>query len=285
MTFWKTLISVQILLVIVTGCQTTNSNKSTSNNNINVSEIKNSLHEDGLGILKFNEPSPLISKNAKAPISVLKGPDTDSSVIKFQLKHGDCGEEPNWSDCDNDRERSELTFEKEIAKKEKWYKFKLYFTTTHKQAHPSPLSIIQWKRFSKPSRTLVMFLHLQSGLWFNQNGDTFYNSHKALVKEKDLYNRWIEVIFNTNWHPDRGKGFMRVWINGEKKVDFEGVSHSPNGEKLSLRFGLYSSWLKRFRKLFPDEKHPTREVYFDAVKGSTNCEGPLSRSRCILLKN
>ena len=46
-----------------------------------MSEIKNSLHEDGLGILKFNEPSPLISKNAKAPISVLKGPDTDSSVI------------------------------------------------------------------------------------------------------------------------------------------------------------------------------------------------------------
>lgn len=64
-TFWKTLISVQILLVIVTGCQTTNSNKSTSNNNINVSEIKNSLHEDGLGILKFEEPSPLISKTQK----------------------------------------------------------------------------------------------------------------------------------------------------------------------------------------------------------------------------
>ena len=54
MTFWKTLISVQILLVIITGCQTTNSNKLTSNNNINVSEIRNSLREDGLGILKFN---------------------------------------------------------------------------------------------------------------------------------------------------------------------------------------------------------------------------------------
>ena len=39
-TFGKTLIQVQVLLVIVTGCQTTNSNKSTSNNNINVSEIK-----------------------------------------------------------------------------------------------------------------------------------------------------------------------------------------------------------------------------------------------------
>ena len=39
---------------------------------------------------------------------------------------------------------------------------------------------------------------------------------------------------------------------------------------------------KKVNKSFPNVY---THDYFDAVKGSTNCEGLLSRSRCILLKN
>ena len=267
-----------------------NFNVSDSYNNINVSEIEFALREDGLGILGFDGIHDLTSPTAKKPILVTKDTNSNNSVIKFQLRHGDCGEEPNFSDCDNHRERAELVFEKEVAQKEKWYRFKIYFPSSHNPTSPANLSIIQWKRNranitgARSSLVLVQFQQRRSGLVFNRNGGTFKHSNIVLVTEEELYNRWIEIVFNTNWHPDNKKGFMRVWVNGQQKVNAMGASHSHNGEKLNLRLGLYSSALYRFTDAFPKEKHPTREIYFDAIKGSYNCEDIFDAARCRLLK-
>lgn len=262
-----------------------NFNVSDSYNNINVNEIEFALREDGLGILGFEGIHRLTSTTAKKPILVTKDTNSNNSVIKFQLRHGDCGEEPKFSDCENHRERAELVFEKEVDQKEKWYRFKIYFPSSHNPTSPAKLSIIQWRRYTKSSSyTLVQFQQRRSGLVFNRNGDTFLDSNIALVTEEELYDRWIEIVFNTNWHPDSKKGFMRVWVNGQQKVNVMGASHSYDGGKLDLRLGLYSSWLYRFTDAFPTEKHPKREIYFDAIKGSYNCEDIFDAARCRLLK-
>jgi len=262
-----------------------NFNVSDSYNNINVNEIEFALREDGLGILGFEGIHWLTSTTAKKPILVTKDTNSNNSVIKFQLRHGDCGEEPKFSDCENHRERAELVFEKEVDQKEKWYRFKIYFPSSHNPTSPAKLSIIQWRRYTKSSSyTLVQFQQRRSGLVFNRNGDTFLDSNIALVTEEELYDRWIEIVFNTNWHPDSKKGFMRVWVNGQQKVNVMGASHSYDGGKLDLRLGLYSSGLYRFTDAFPTEKHPKREIYFDAIKGSYNCEDIFDAARCRLLK-
>ena len=262
-----------------------NFNVSDSYNNINVNEIKFALREDGLGILGFEGIHRLTSTTAKKPILVTKDTNSNNSVIKFQLRHGDCGEEPKFSDCENHRERAELVFEKEVDQKEKWYRFKIYFPSSHNPTSPAKLSIIQWRRYTKSSSyTLVQFQQRRSGLVFNRNGDTFLDSNIALVKEEELYDRWIEIVFNTNWHPDSKKGFMRVWVDGQQKVNVMSASHSYDGGKLNLRLGLYSSGLYRFTDSFPTKKHPKREIYFDAIKGSYNCEDIFDAARCRLLK-
>ena len=82
------------------------------------------------------------------------------------------------------------------------------------------MSLIQWKRHN-PSKVLVMFQHTHAGLTFNRNKDSFEDSHIILKSNNVLLGQWTEIIFNTNWHPDEDKGFMKVWIDGILKIDFK----------------------------------------------------------------
>ena len=86
--------------------------------------------------------------------------------------------------------------------------------------------------------------------WFNRNGDSFKDSYVVLKRNEELLGNWTEIIFSTNWHPDPEKGFMKVWIDGKLKVDFKGVSNTKKGKELSLRYGLYSSSMSRYKTVF-----------------------------------
>jgi len=59
---------------------------------------------------------------------------------------GECGQEPNWNDCPNDRERTELYYGDESWKKERWYRFYLYLPKDYNSIAPAKMSLIQWKR-------------------------------------------------------------------------------------------------------------------------------------------
>ena len=248
--------------------RTSNNSSIKTNKGLSLQAVKKALYEDDIGKLQFLEPHPLISPVAKAPVQSSNYSIMNEHSLHFQLHHGECGEEPKWSDCDNNRERTELTFRKEIPKKEKWYRFLINIPKSHNQLAPAKLSLIQWKRYSKPSRTMIMFQHTAAGLVFNRNGDTFRDSYIVLVSEEDLYERWIEIVFNTNWHPNKDKGYMKVWVDGELKIDFAGVSHASTAEKLSLRFGLYSSFLHQYA----GKEFPKREIYFDGIRSETSCK-------------
>ena len=204
------------------------------------SEIKKALKQDGFGEIIPEELHPLISPNAKNPISVSGNSIIGDKSIKFEVNNGECGEEPKSSDCDTDRERSEIYYSHEKWKKEKWYKFNIFLPKDYNSIAPAKMSLIQWKRHN-PSKVLVMFQHTHAGLTFNRNKDSFEDSHIILKSNDVLLGQWTEIIFNTNWHPDEDKGFMKVWIDGILKIDFKGTSNTSKGEELNLRYGLYLS--------------------------------------------
>jgi hypothetical protein len=246
------------------------------NKNIDASAIRKALAEDGLGLLRFEIPSTLISPTAKAPVSISEKSFLGKKSIKFQLHHGDCGEEAHWNDCKNDRERTELLFEKESPYQEKWYRFVIYIPSTNKSVAPSKLHFIQWRTLSKPGKVVMMFMQLGPGLIFHRSADSFRDSYLLLVSEHNLYDRWIEIIVNTNWHHDPTKGFTKVWVDGEMKVDFQGPSYPQSKESFSLRYGLYSSYLYVYKNVSGKTVIPTREVFFDGVKSERSCEKLLS---------
>jgi len=248
------------------------------------SEVKKALKEDGYGKAIPETFHHLNSPKAINPVSVSDFSIIGDKSIRFESNDGECGKEPKWNDCTNDRERSELYYKKKPWKKERWYRFYIYLPKDYNSIAPAKMSLIQWKRH-KPSKVLVMFQHMHGGLTFNRNGDSFEDSYVVLKRNEKLLGNWTEIIFTTNWHPDPEKGFMKVWIDGKLKVDFKGVSNTKKGKELSLRYGLYSSSMSRYKKVFETETMPQRVIFFDGVKEEKSCEKLIDETSCQSLKS
>ena len=244
-----------------------------------ITEVKRSVNEDGDGILKLKEFHALNAPHAINPVSVSDFSIIGKTSIRFESNHGECGQEPNWNDCPNDRERTELYYGDESWKKERWYRFYLFLPKDYNSIAPAKMSLIQWKRLD-PSEVLIQFQHMHAGLTFNRSGDTFPDSYIVLKSNEDLLGNWTEIIFNTNWHPDPKKGFMKVWIDGKLKVDFKGRANSKDGRKLTLRYGLYSSYMSYYKDTFNTKKMPQRIAFYDGVKSEKNCQKLLDGNTC-----
>lgn len=243
------------------------------------SEIKNALKEDGYGKAIPERFHGNNSKKAINPVSVSDFSIIGEKSIRFESNNGECGVQSSWNDCTNDRERTELYYKKKPWKKNRWYRFYIYLPKDYNSIAPAKMSLIQWKRL-KPSKVLVMFQHTHAGLTFNRNGDSFKDSHVVLKPNEELLGNWTEIIFNTNWHPKSDKGYMKVWIDGNLKVDFKGASNTKKGKELSLRYGLYSSFMSRFKTVFDTQTMPQRVIFFDGVKEETSCEKLIDSDKC-----
>ena len=248
------------------------------------SEIKKALKEDDYGNVRTILNHQLNSRKAINPTSISDFSIIGEKSIRFELNHGECGREPVWNDCETDRERVELVFGKEKWKKEKWYRFYIFLPEDYNLLDPAFMSLIQWKRF-KPSLVLVHFRHTKDGLIFERHSQTFEFEAFNLKKNEELYGNWTEIIFATNWHPDPQKGFMKVWIDGKLKIDFKGASNTKKGKELSLRYGLYSSSMSRYKTVFQQKEMPQRVIFFDGVKEEKNCEKLIGLSKCDKLNS
>ena len=248
------------------------------------SEVKKALKEDGYGKAVPEKFHHLNSPKAINPVSISDFSIIGDKSIRFESNDGECWKEPKWNDCTNDRERAELYYKKKPWKKERWYRFYIHLPKDYNSIAPAKMSLIQWKRH-KPSKVLVMFQHDHSGLTFNRNGDTFKDTYIVLKPNKDLLGSWTEIIYSTNWHLDPEKGFMKVWIDGKLKVDFKGRSNNKKGKELSLRYGLYSSSMSRYKAVFETDTMPQRIVFFDGVKEEKSCEKLLDETKCQSLKS
>ena len=246
------------------------------------SEIKKALKEDNYGLAIPQSFHALISPKAKNPVSVSDFSIIGKTSIRFESNHGECGEEPKHSDCDTDRERTELYYKNKSPKKEIWYRFYIYLPKDYNSVAPAKMSLIQFS-IEDPFAVLVMFNQTHAGLTFNRHfalhGDSNENAYIVLKPNEELFGSWTEIIFNSNWHPDPIKGFMKVWIDGKLKVDFKGRSYGK-GKKFSLRYGLYASYLINYRLTQGKKVHPQRIVYFDGVKAEKTCSRLLNKEIC-----
>ena len=73
---------------------------------------------------------------------------------------------------------------------------------------------------------------------------------------------------------------MKVWIDGKLKIDFKGISNTKRGTELSLRYGLYSSFISRYKSAFETQTMPQRIIFFDGVKEETNCKKLVGSDQC-----
>ena len=97
--------------------------------------------------------------------------------------------------------------------------------------------------------------------WAMPNKNTFSIKPVKDLICKYLKGKWIDIIHNINFHSDPEKGYFKIWVNGNLKVDEKGqtiwkthgdVEKYFGKNRWDFKFGIYTT-SKMAYKLYFDE--------------------------------
>lgn len=194
---------------------------------------------------------------------------------RFEVRPGDCAADGKWSDCKNNRERSEYSLRRAISPgRDTWIAFSVYVPEDFADSPRVATSMGQIHQKGGPSGTaggLPSFppllqlnmkgglyracIHILSGSPTNIGDRCDYYTLAAL---DDMRGRWTDVTihFDTT---DR-TSLMEIFVNGEEKArlsDF--VRFWP--KEYYVKYGLYRSFVSRH-----GGPMPTQVAWFDEVR-------------------
>lgn len=214
----------------------------------NFGSFKRSLNNTSYGYQQI--PDPTGTANA-------------AMVERFEVQPGDCSRNEGWSDCDNDRERSELS-ENGLSKTGEtyWYAWEIYFPEDYVNIYPTKTALGQ---FHQPDAHPVwMFQNADGGYHLDDQVFGQTRRYHRLIGEKDLRGKWHRIEVQAKWSRERN-GFFRVWVNGEQMVNHEGYTlRSKRGTY--FKYGIYRSFMSRYMRFKKVEEVPGQVVYYANVR-------------------
>jgi hypothetical protein len=176
---------------------------------------------------------------------------------RFEIRHGDCSFDKDWSDCDNDRRRYERYVKPVLSEKPGgvvWYAWSLYLPNDFKSIYPANTTLGQVKihGYSEP---LVQFVGRKKGIRVHL--DANYQECK-LIKYEDAIGKWtdflIKVDYNTKEESD--KLYSEIYVNGVNRncginepVLTKEVLETRNKDKtlkINFRYGIYNSYVSKW---------------------------------------
>ncbi len=202
---------------------------------------------------------------------------------KFELRDGDCFGDDNWSDCDNDRQRIELSSEPNQAVSGKQcygYSIKLSnsFTdikkvsTTLGQIHqkggpsgkanslPSFPPLIQ---IDARKGNLYLNWHKLSGSRNNVNDESKYYKLKSLKSMKGV---WTDISVCLDFK----NGGIDAWVDGENKIKILEPPIFFEPKSIYFKHGIYQSFISAYKSIKGET--PTQIVYYDEVRRGHSVE-------------
>ena len=202
---------------------------------------------------------------------------------KFELRNGDCFGDENWNDCDNDRQRIELSSEpnQPISGKQCYgYSIKLSNNFTdikkvsttlgqiHQKGGPSgkanslssfpPLIQIDARKGN-----LYLNWHKLSGSKNNVKDESKYYKLKTLKSMKGV---WTDISLCLDFENKR----IDAWVDGNNIVK---IPESPiffEPKSIYFKHGIYQSFISNYTS-FKGET-PTQIVYYDEVRRGNSIE-------------
>ena len=213
----------------------------------------------------------------------------DSSQ-RFEIRHGDCGKEPGYDDCANDRRRIERVKESTSWHgKVIWYGFSIFIPEDFQELDPSNTTLTQVK--------LVSF---RQPLWdFNARGRYFSFEANAsnqtcyAIKLDDMRGKWTDIALGIDYSTKKTSNegifdgsFYELWINGDRKpcamskgpvLTTKMIKQSGRSRiKLHFDWGIYNSYVSRWFDRNKTKK-PELQAFVDkhddsglVVRSSTN---------------
>ncbi|RVU35282.1 hypothetical protein EOI86_18990 [Hwanghaeella grinnelliae] len=225
--------------------------------------------------LERGDFGPFVRSLNEKPYGYMLVPDPTGNaptavVERFELRDGDCGVNGAWSDCEKDRERSEL---REMGARspegtEAWYGWSFYLPQDWPDVWPTKTVLGQFHQIR--SHPIWMFLLKNGGLVLDDQSTGRTTRTVELIPKDDLRDRWHRVEINANWRND-DQGFFRVWIDGETKIAWTGPT--MDAETVYFRYGVYRSFVSRFKNATGADTMPTQTAYFANVRRAAAREG------------
>jgi len=196
----------------------------------------------------------------------------------FEVRAGDCAKDPGWSDCDNDRERSDFRVAKGLPYgKETWIGFSVYLpqdfyvsnsvNTTVGQVHqkggpsgtarglPSFPPLLQLEMRGK---TYSAGVHILSGSSTDVRDQVKYFTLASL---SGMRGKWTDIAIHLD--TSSGTQLLEILVNGKRKAkiaDF--IQFVPR--EYYFKYGIYRSFVSKEKRPMPTQTLMIDEVKFGA---------------------
>lgn len=190
-------------------------------------------------------------------------------VWHFQLPGGACRN----PDCRNDRERSELiqSTPDNHAGRAYRYTFSVYLRPDMPSVSPTNLTVWQIKPHGsgKPSLSIEVQHNEVFAILSDPSrvqGDPMNPLQPAVIRRVTSQARghWLDFVLDARW--SRGAdGFLRLALDGREVLRHSGPNIDSNSERQRVRFGLYRSFLSRYKQRTGAAALPTQTALFSNV--------------------
>ena len=187
--------------------------------------------------------------------------------LRFEVKPGDCGYNKIWSDCKTDRERHELRGENHNDG-EYWYIWSIYLPKNFINVYPTKLAMGQFHQ--DKGHVVWMFQNSSGGYHIDNQVNGYTQYEMEILESKDMIEKWNDIIINTKWTHLKS-GFFRIWVNGKLVLNESGPTKTK-GKTVRHKFGVYRTYMKKYKKQNNTDKVPGQVVYFDEIRTGKTCE-------------
>jgi hypothetical protein len=222
----------------------------------------------GFGNQYFKSLSKNFKKHGVCIVEKSNGHPTrlGQQSLRFEVKPGDCGYNNTWDDCKTDRERHELSGLRHNDG-EHWFSWSIFLPDNFINIYPTKLAMGQ---FHQEKGHVVWMFQNSTGGYFVDNQVYGYTSRTDnILNQKEMLGKWNDILINANW-THKENGFFRVWVNGKLSFKYNGPTKSK-GKKVYQKFGVYRSFMTRYKMNKKTDKVPGQVVYFDEVRTGKSC--------------
>jgi len=191
-------------------------------------------------------------------------------VERFEVRPGDCHFNGGWSDCEKDRERSELSErgERSQAGSSSWYGCSFYVPPDWSDISPTKTVLGQFHQ--DKSHPVWMFQNYKGGLYLDDQSSGRSLRRILLVRAEDFRGRWHRIEVEAKWSKDE-RGRLNVWVNGDLVFQHSGPTMSA--ETVYFRYGVYRSFISRYLNASGEDEAPAQAALFANVKKAKSREG------------
>ena len=231
--------------------------------------------------------------------AIIKNPSDkkllDMTVYKFEIEHGGCGGNGNWSDCVNDRQRVELTdgykvslqsFGSKAKQVKRYYRTNIYIPNEDEFPDTFPMTqMIHQVKLHQKNQPIWMVHYHEEGLKIST--DTAHRGACFVNKKYVPRGEWLEVeIFADYTKGKEGsrsdEPFFYYRINGRTVCSIYTPLITERGlkdgskKKLQLKFGIYNTFPSRWLLSQPENRKWVKEnnitftAYQQDSKGESN---------------